>query len=159
MESSEQTAIDRPTKKYLRVKGNPTLETAVIAKFAAGQNKSQIANDLGVHRNVIANVLNESEVQQYIDYGRNRAVSLIPRSLDVVEHRLEKNDGTVACQVLRGVKVFQNESVVNNTTNIAAFGLAQLIEQKANSERPAIDVVLPDNSAKPSTKGRKKKAK
>ena len=144
-QTGPQTQLQPITgRKYLRVKGNPALEGAVIAKFAAGQSKTSIANDLGVHRNVIANVLNEGEIQQYIDYGRNRAVSLIPRSLDVAEKRLDKCDGSMAIAILRGTKVLQNESVTVNTQNNFAFALQALKQETADQalDRPATPQVI-----------------
>src|SRR5215472_1878057 len=100
--------IRQPMK---RIKGNKTLESIIVAKHVAGETKTQIAEDLNTDRNLIARVLNDSEVLQYVEYGRSRAVSLIPKSLDVAEYRLAKNDGSMALGILRGTKVLQNEPV------------------------------------------------
>lgn len=152
-------------RRYRRIKGNRTLETAVLAKHMAGENMTQIAKDLGANPVTISAVLNSEEMLKYVEYGRSRAVSLIPKSLDVAENRLAKNDGSMALGILRGTKVLQNEQVVNNTTNIAAFGLAQLIEQKANSEQerptvPTLDlaVTTTNSVASPKKRGRPRKA-
>jgi hypothetical protein len=124
-------------KKYTRVKGNATLEASVIARHMLGQNNQQIAKDLDIHCTTVANVLSSEEMQKTVEYGRSRAVSLIPRSLDVAEYRLGKNDGSMALGILRGTKVLQNEQVVSNTQNNFAFAIAALkLEAQGQASEP-----------------------
>jgi len=129
-------------RKYRRVKNIPVLEAAAIAKFSAGECKSDIAKDLGVHRNTIAGILNASEIQQHIEYGRSRAVSLIPKSLDVAEYRLNKNDGSMALGILRGTQVLVNQQIAQSTTNNFAVMIAQL-KQDRSAEPGASELLTP----------------
>ena len=143
-------------KKYTRIKGNPRLETAVLVKHMAGQNMQQIADDLGVARQTVSCVLNTEEMQRYVEYGRSRAVSLIPRSLDVAEYRLKKNDGTMALGILRGTQVLINQQPPVNTTNNFAFVMAQMeqtatkdAQEGANSEQSIDAEAIVVSSAAP----------
>ena len=107
------------------------VQAAAIAKFSMNESKTQIAKDLGIARGTLDVILDSAEIEQTVLYGRSRAVSLIPKSLDVAEYRLSKNDGSMAIALLRGTKVLQNEQVVNNTQNNFAFSIAALKQESA----------------------------
>lgn len=125
----------------------PLLQTAVIAKYSSGESKSSIANDLGMHRNTVASILADSEIQQIVLQGRSRAISLIPRSLDVCEYRLNKNDGNVALSILRGTQVLVNQQLAGNTTNNFAIMLSQLKQADEPEIKPAIECPPRDTQA------------
>jgi hypothetical protein len=104
--------------KIRKSRKHPTIQTAVIAKALTGENKTNIAKDLKITRGTVNAILNQTDIAHQIELGRSRAISLIPRSLDVVENRLEKNDGSVAISLLRGTQVLvnqQNTTIQNNT--------------------------------------------
>ena len=133
--NSQQSQLQPATrKKYTRIAGNPHMETVVLTKHLAGENNTKIANDLGVGRQTISRVLNDEQMTQYVEYGRSKAISLIPKSLKVAEYKLNRNDGTMALGILRGTRVLQNEQVTVNTQNNFAFGYAQLLEQSAGDQ-------------------------
>ena len=124
----------------------PVLQAAVIAKYAEGRNKSQIAQDLGMHRNTVASILNDGEIQQYVQESRSRCVSLAPAAVDAIEYRIkEKMDGNIALGLLRGVQVLSNQSNPANVTNNFAVMIAQLNQAKSNeslSTNESTDLVV-----------------
>jgi len=119
----------------------PEIQTAVIAKALTGQSKSNIAKDLDITRGTVAAILNQTDIEHQVQLGRSRAISLIPRSLDVVENRLDRNDGSVAISLLRGTQVLQNQAVQVNVQNNGAMAWIQLNQAKAEQvlECPPID--------------------
>ena len=128
------------------------VQSAAIAQRMLNVPKTKIAKDLGIARGTLDTILDSAQIEQTILAGRSRAISLIPRSLDVCEYRLGKNDGNVALSLLRGTQVLQNQQVVANTTNNFAFMLAQLKQQSSDqpsstSEQAAI-VVRPEEPKK-----------
>ena len=86
-------------------------QSAIIAKYAMNEPKCKIAKDLGIAKQTVLTVLNATEIKRTVEEGRSRAISLIPRSLEVAEYRLSKNDGTMALGILRGTKVLVNEQL------------------------------------------------
>lgn len=89
----------------------PAIQTAVVAKYLTGESKSQISRDLGIAHNTVTAILSAQEINEQVKIGRSRAALLIPRSLDVAEYRLSKNDGSMALGILRGTKVLVNEQL------------------------------------------------
>lgn len=117
----------------------PAVQANVIAEYSLGKSKTQISNDLGLARNTVTAILSANEIEQRIIEGRSRAISLIPRSLDTIEYRLDKHDGNVAMGILRGTQVLVNQPITANVTNNFAFMLAQLKQSEA-SEQVVIEV-------------------
>jgi hypothetical protein len=125
---SDSQPFTAPRKRKSRQ--DSVTQTAVTAKYLIGESKSKIAEDLGLARGTVAAILSAPEMEQTVISGRSRAVSLIPRSLDVAEYRLSKNDGSMALGILRGTQVLQNQPVIANQTNINAMSWVQIVEAK-----------------------------
>jgi hypothetical protein len=109
---------------------SPVVKQAVIAHALLGATNLQIAKDLQIDRATVRNILSSTEINHHIEVGRSRAVSLIPRSLDVAEYRLSKNDGSMALGILRGCNVLQNQVLTANQTNIVANTWVMMRQQK-----------------------------
>jgi len=156
---TEQLQPPRATKQRRSTK-HPTIQTAVIAKALIGESKTNIAKDLEITRGTVTAILNQTDIAHQVEIGRSRAVSLIPRSLDVAEYRLSKNDGSMALGILRGTQVLQNQPIIANQLNMQANVWLQMKEQK-NAERAIIleaepasttsEAGLHNSSAQPST--------
>jgi len=67
------------------------LQTAVIAKAAIGESKSQIARDLDMTRNTVNRILDASEFNSLVDGGKSNLYQLIPEAVDVYGQRVKKN--------------------------------------------------------------------
>ena len=134
-----------PAPKRRKSNKPPQIREAVIAHALLGTSNTKIAKELDINRATVASILSSAEINQHIESGRSRAVSLIPRSLDVVEYRLEKNDGSVALGLLRGTQVLQNQAVQVNVQNNGAMTWLQVNQAKAENqpEQPVIEATTP----------------
>lgn len=119
-----------PATKQRKSRKPPQIKEAVIAHALLGTSNTQIAKELDINRATVASILSSAEINQHIEIGRSRAVSLIPRSLDVAEYRLSKNDGSMALGILRGTNVLQNQSVSGTQLNIQANTWITMRQQK-----------------------------
>lgn len=133
----------RATKQRRSLK-DPVVKQAVIAHALLGANNSQIAKHLDIDRSTVKAILSATEIQQQVELGRSRAISLIPRSLDVIENRLEKNDGNVAISLLRGTNVLMNQSLTVNQNNIQANTWITMRSQRQAEEKQIIECVTVD---------------
>lgn len=106
------------------------LQAAVLSKYTAGESKVQIAQDLGMHRNTVASILADSEIQQIVMEGRSACVQRIPKSIKVIDQRLRKGSETAALAILRGTNVLMNQQVTANQTNIVANTWVMMREQR-----------------------------
>jgi len=135
------------------------LKVAIQAKSLVGVSNAQIARDLSMSDNTVRKVLNSEELASMREVGRSRVAGMIPRSLDVYQYRLDRNDKDVATQVLKGTGVLApdmqtNIGIFSMTGSADIAGLMGLAEDSpANGARieggsPVIDAeceaVLPD---------------
>ena len=123
----------------------PIVKTNVLTRHIQGASNSLIAEELNISRPTVQRILEESEIDTIVKQGRSRVIQLIPKSIDVVDKRLDRCDGSVAISLLRGTQVLQNDAVTNNTQNNFAFNIAALKLEKANqaAEQPAIELEQP----------------
>jgi hypothetical protein len=135
------TGHSRPKRKSIKP---AAIQSAVIAKYAQGESKVQIAKDLEIQPNTVRSILDSSEIEQVILQGRSRVVSLIPRAIDTVEYRLNKHDGNIALGVLRGTQVLQTQQITQNVTNNFALLLGQLKQSKQADQAETAIIDLKD---------------
>jgi hypothetical protein len=133
----EQLEPRRATIKHKSIKP-PSVQAAIIAKHAMGETKTQIAKDLDISRSTVHTILSSSDIEQQVLLGRSRAVSLIPKSLDVAEYRLSKNDGSMALGLLRGTQVLVNQPITANQTNIQANTWIQMRVERDKEALPLV---------------------
>ena len=117
----------------------PIVKTQVLTRHLEGASNTLIAEELEISRPTVQRILAESEIDTIVKQGRSRAISLIPRSLDVLDYRLERNDGTVAIQLLKGTNVLMNQALTVSQTNIHAQNYFEM-KRARDAEQPAIEV-------------------
>lgn len=88
----------------------PAVQAAVVAKSIAGESKSQIAEDLGIARNTVTQILSDAELNDLVLQGKTGIYRLIPKSVRALEMALDKGDTGEAKIILRSVKILQNEA-------------------------------------------------
>lgn len=115
--STTPQAIDpqqeKPYKKPWppkRSRKAPALKQEVVARRLAKQNKTFISEELGISRNTVTAILEESNTDRLVESGRLQVAGLIPESIRVVKHRLEKNSETAAFEVLKGIGVLGKDA-------------------------------------------------
>ncbi len=136
---------DRCPQYFMPRSVKPTVvKTEVISRHLQGDNNSLIARELDISRPTVQRILAESEIDTIVREGRSRAIMLIPRSLDVVENRLEKNDGSIAISLLRGTNVLMNQALTVNQNNIQANTWITMRAQRSNEETQLAIDVKPD---------------
>lgn len=110
--SRDLQAIPAYKKPYppKRSRKAPALKQEVIARRIAKQNKTRISNELGISRNTVTAILEESNTDRLVESGRLQVCELIPESIRVVAHRLEMNSETAAFEVLKGVGVLGKDT-------------------------------------------------
>jgi predicted transcriptional regulator len=84
-------------------------KTAVLAKTMAGESKSQIAEDLGITRDTVRRILNESELANLVLEGKTGVYMLIPKAVKALEKALDKGDTGEAKIILRSVNILPSE--------------------------------------------------
>ena len=126
------------------------IKTAIIAKRSQGQTTTQIARDLGITRNTVNGIIEQSGIEQYLEDGTLQCARLIPESIRVVKHRLEKNSETAAFKVLEGLGVLgEHRSFKKSNDASLQIAIQNLImphtsnsgsSQSTSTETPAIEV-------------------
>ena len=87
-------------RKKGRSRKSPALKTAVIIKRSQGRDKTSISKELGIARNTVSRILEESDVDLHITAGQQASLGLIPAAIRVAEHRLALNSENMAVKVL-----------------------------------------------------------
>jgi hypothetical protein len=127
----------KPTRKSYK----PGLvKAAVIAKALIGEHNSKIARDLNIDRSTVRTILDSSTIRQQIEEGRSDCVRMIPRSIRVIDQRLEKGSETAALAILRGTQVLVNAPLAANQTNIQANVWLQLQQSRESEQQKPIEV-------------------
>lgn len=78
----------------------PVVKAAVITRRIQGVNKTQIAKELKLGRPTVDAILAEADVDGQFASGLSLCAGLIPESVRVIKHRLEKNSESAAFGIL-----------------------------------------------------------
>lgn len=84
-------------------------KTAVLVKTVAGESKSQIARDLGITRDTVRNILDESELAKLVAEGKTALHGLIPKSLAAFDYAITRHKIPEATIILRATGVLPQE--------------------------------------------------
>lgn len=117
-----------PSRKPTAVK------TAVIAKTVAGKTKTQIAKELGVTRNTVRRILNESEIDQILGEGKSAIMQLVPHAAKRYGQKVKRSpeeakDFLERMEVLPARRIEQASGSINFTLGV----LAEEAMKKANA--------------------------
>ena len=66
------------------------VKTAVVAKALAGECNAKIARDLGMTRNTVRVILDESQLTEIVNRGKSDITQLIPKSVKAIDGALSK---------------------------------------------------------------------
>jgi transposase-like protein len=139
---SDSQAI--PALKRPRSRKSPAIKTAVIAKYAQGQDKTSIANELGITRNTVRAIVNETDVDRHLSANQTVSLELIPRAIQVAHDRLAKGSENMAIHVLentiwplnaktsKSIDTGLTLAIQNLMGNVQVNAPAASTEQKAN---------------------------
>ena len=94
----------------------PAVVGAVLAKRAIGENKRQIARELKISPNTVDKILDESEFDAQIAFGRSQAVGLIPNAMEGLKVAFAKGDGSTSCRFLEGIGVLGEDKSRRGTS-------------------------------------------
>jgi predicted transcriptional regulator len=122
--SEEQKPQDEGLTRKNRSLPKPTsrkpeaTKQAVVAKRLQGESKREISRDLGIARETVDNILDESNVEAALAQWRRDYLKLVPAALGVVKRMFENNaEGpvdkdlfTAALQVLKGTGVHEERT-------------------------------------------------
>jgi hypothetical protein len=103
------------------------VKQAVVAKRLQGESKRQISRDLGIHRETVDNILDESQVEASLAQWRRDYLQLVPKALAIVTRMLDDaQSGPVdkelfgaALQVLKGTGVHEERTRSQNNVKIS----------------------------------------
>ena len=96
-----------------------TVQDRVIARKFAGQSNRKIARQLGLHHGTVGKILSQAEVQVMLNEHRQSAIELVPKAIKVCNYRLDRKDGKIAVEVLKGTQVFVTKQDQNLTHSVA----------------------------------------
>ena len=124
-----------------------SVQNAILIKAAQALNKSQIAEDLGITRPTVSNILSQSEIGQHIAEMRSDMVQAgdLRTSVKVIRSKLAKESESAALAILRGFNVLQsgNQMTVNVQNNGAMTWLqvrkAEVEEQTTTNSVPTLN--------------------
>lgn len=119
----------------------PALKNEVIVRRAMGQSKSVIAKQLKIAPNTVASIVALSNIDDMLESGRLSVHQLIPKSVNVMDERLDKGSESAAIEILRGTGVLKSKSDVQ--INIAAVSSNSWYQRKVG---PTEEVKLLDVS-------------
>jgi|GEM_PF-2368091 len=137
------SAVDqtRPQRKG-KMLTPKSVQDRVIARKMAGQSNRQIARQLGLHHGTVGKILSQAEVQMMLNEYRQCAIELVPKAIKVCSYRLDRKDGKIAVEVLKGTQVFVTEQDQNVTHNVAhdfdGWTDEQIEQYIKTGERPEI---------------------
>jgi DNA-binding transcriptional MocR family regulator len=94
--SGQQVSVSKPRK----CRTAPGIKTAVIQRRVSNQSKRKIASELGIGRNTVTRILEDSHVEQALECGIQASVGLIPQAIRVAEFKLSQNSENMAIKVL-----------------------------------------------------------
>lgn len=102
----------------------PAVQAAVVVKAIEGESKCQIAQDLGISRNTVTAILEDTELSKLVLEGKTKLHRLIPKSLGSLEYALDKHKTPEAILILRATGVLPqevSESGPTVTVNLGAI--------------------------------------
>ena len=135
-------AISGPVqpKKQRKSTKPQAVQNAILIKAAQGLNKSQIAEDLGITRPTVSNILSQSEIGQHIAEMRSDMVQAgdLRTSVKVIRNKLAKESESAALAILRGFNVLQsgNQMTVNVQNNGAMAWISVQQQEAENLPNP-----------------------
>jgi hypothetical protein len=101
----------------------------VVAKRLQGASKREISRELGIHRETVDNILDESNVEAALAQWRRDYLKLVPTALIVTERFLtdgsvegktiDKDTFTGALQVLKGTGVHEERTRSRNDLRVS----------------------------------------
>ena len=78
----------------------PAIQSAVLAKRAAGHSKAKITRDLGIATNTVTSIIELNDFDRTLQSEQASSISLIPRAIQVAHERLSKGSENMAIKVL-----------------------------------------------------------
>lgn len=121
----------------------PAIKNAVVAKRLAGESNAKISRDLGIAVNTVKSIARLTDVDRMQEDGRIGAMQRIPKALQTLDVRLEKNSESAAIWLLD--KCFENQQptgkhlagdlTLNQTLNVLLHSEA---ENPQNLNSPVI---------------------
>ena len=139
-----------PAIKTYRSRKPQAVKTAVLAKRVNGANKAQICRDLGIAKNTVNRILDESDIDAQLESGTAQACRLIPKAIKVVDDRLSKGSENAAFRLLEGVGVLgEKRNMKKSNDPSLQIAIQNLImphtsnsgsSQSPSTETPAIEV-------------------
>jgi predicted transcriptional regulator len=124
-----------PSKKKQVVKN------AVVAKAIAGESKSKIAEDLGITRNTVRRILNETEINQFVGQGKSTLFELIPQAAEIYAAKVRANPDE-AKDFLERVLVLPGKQAGNDAHirfSVGTIADQIMTEKNANSTGPRVN--------------------
>jgi hypothetical protein len=89
-----------PARKFTRSRKPPAIKTAVLTRYSQGQDKASIGRDLGITRNTVRAIVNESDLDLHLSVNQTVSLELIPEAIRVAKVRLSKDSENMAIKVL-----------------------------------------------------------
>lgn len=135
METAEQKKSSILRKSSRK---SPAIKNEIVARRLMGQNKTQIARDLGIAKNTVSSVIELNDVDRMLEDGRIGTMQRVPEALKTLDVRLEKNSESAALWLLD--KCFDNSKVqgnkmsadvvLNQTLNVLLKGNAEPVSKE-----------------------------
>jgi len=123
-----------PPRKYVRSRKAPALKTVVILRRSAGVDKTAIAAELGIARNTVTAILNESDAERQMEHHRIRANTIVPLAFDAVETQLkDKQDGNLGIRYLEDMGVIGANAAQHRAPDAGIVNAIQMLIQPGAS--------------------------
>lgn len=136
----------------------PAVKTEIIARRVQGQSRTKIAKEMGIAPNTVSSIVALSNIDSMMEDGRLGAMKRLPKALDVLDVRLEKNSESAAIWLLdkcfdeskvQGKKMGSDVTLTQTlnvllhgstgeTANVSA-GEVKVVEQTPASDNPSAE--------------------
>src|ERR1700681_1555762 len=107
----------KPTKKSTILRASttkpPAVKNEIVARRMQGQSKAMIARELDVAEHTVTSILPPTDIDAWIQDGRLSVARLIPKSVNVLDQRLDKCSESAATTILSGIGVLRSKQDVN----------------------------------------------
>jgi DNA-binding XRE family transcriptional regulator len=131
----------RPLTKK-RSRKPAAFKSAIVARIAAGHTKTRIAKDLGIARNTVRAIADETNIERELEAYRPDAVKLIPKAFQALEKSLDRGDGALGIRYLEDMAVIGERA---HKTSNAASQMSAIFQQCQVLIQQAPAVAQPSN--------------
>jgi len=134
---TEAAIPSKPRKSYLSKKSMkaPAVQTAVVTRRALGQSKAQISQEVGIAKNTVSSIIEQSEIDRILEDQTLSCAKLLPKCVREVDYHLDRHSLTAALSLLTPMVL--NRDTAINASQVGNMHISQTIQMLLHPDKPA----------------------